>query len=505
MRRHLNHIFMLGLLIAIPAIGNAAASTSERSVLIVVMDGLRPDYVTKDRMPNLEKLGRRGVVFEDHHSVFPTVTRVNASSITTGCYPAKHGLLGNTIYIPEVDPAHGIGTADAARMMKVQEVTGGKLLTAPTLGEILEAHGKKFLVVSAGSTGSSYLLNPKVAGGPIINTDMVLPESMAERVNAALGPPPPETMPNGARNARAVDAYLKFGLDEMHPDAAIIWFSDPDHTGHAKGIGDPATEESLRLVDGELGRIIKALDERGLLDKTDILVTSDHGFSTHTGESNLAKLLVDNKLKESPSSDDVILVEGAIYVKDHDKEKVRKIAELLEKTPWIGAIFVERPRPTHPEGFIPGTLSFNAAYWDHARRADLLVSANWTDAKNKHGWPGTTTQSGVAGHGTSSPFDIHNTLIAAGPSIKRGVRSKVPTANVDLAPTALSLLGIERPATMDGRVIKEGLKDGPDPKSVKVWTRTHRSETKDGSFKLELSESSVDGTDYLNFTKAERK
>jgi predicted AlkP superfamily pyrophosphatase or phosphodiesterase len=49
--------------------------------LLIVLDGLRPDYVTPSVMPNLHALGQRGVVFANHHSVFPTVTRVNASSI----------------------------------------------------------------------------------------------------------------------------------------------------------------------------------------------------------------------------------------------------------------------------------------------------------------------------------------------------------------------------------------------------------------------------------------
>src|ERR1700745_2849277 len=73
--------------------------------LIIVVDGLRPDYVTADVMPNLLALGQRGIVFANHHSVFPTVTRVNASSISTGAYPERHGLLGNSVFFPIVDPA----------------------------------------------------------------------------------------------------------------------------------------------------------------------------------------------------------------------------------------------------------------------------------------------------------------------------------------------------------------------------------------------------------------
>jgi predicted AlkP superfamily pyrophosphatase or phosphodiesterase len=76
------------------------SSTPPRRHLLIVVDGLRPDYVTSEVMPNLTALGKRGVVFTRHHSVYPTVTRVNAASISTGAYPETHGLMGNTIYFP---------------------------------------------------------------------------------------------------------------------------------------------------------------------------------------------------------------------------------------------------------------------------------------------------------------------------------------------------------------------------------------------------------------------
>ena len=57
-------------------------------------------HVTRDVMPRLTALGQRGTIFTAHHSVFPTVTRVNAASFVTGAYPEAHGIMGNTIYIP---------------------------------------------------------------------------------------------------------------------------------------------------------------------------------------------------------------------------------------------------------------------------------------------------------------------------------------------------------------------------------------------------------------------
>src|SRR5215212_5084943 len=78
-----------------------------RTQLVIVVDGLRPDYITPELMPRLGALGRRGIVFNAHHSVVPTVTRVNASTMVTGTYPETHGLLGNTVYIAAANATRG--------------------------------------------------------------------------------------------------------------------------------------------------------------------------------------------------------------------------------------------------------------------------------------------------------------------------------------------------------------------------------------------------------------
>src|SRR6476619_2184705 len=126
--------------------------------LLLVLDGLRPDYVTQDVMPNLYALAQRGVTFTNHHAVYPTVTRVNASSISTGAYPERHGILGNSVFFPKVDRTRFLDTADRNNLLKIGDAEG-RLLTAQTMGESLQAGGRRMLVVSSGSTGSAFLNN----------------------------------------------------------------------------------------------------------------------------------------------------------------------------------------------------------------------------------------------------------------------------------------------------------------------------------------------------------
>ena len=153
------------------------------------------------------------------------------------------------------------------------------------------------------------------------------------------------------------------------------------------------------------------------------------------------------------------------------------------------------------EGVVPGTLSFDVARWNHARSGDILVSANWTRDSNDAGFAGKTTQEGVAGHGTSSPYDIHNTLIAAGPDFRENATSEIPTGNVDLAPTLLQLLGVPVPPTMTGRVIREGLREGPTVSSVRVEHVTETVKTPDGAYELTAHTAIVDGHRYLDLCR----
>jgi arylsulfatase A-like enzyme len=62
-----------------------------------------------------------------------------------------------------------------------------------------------------------------------------------------------------------------------------------------------------------------------------------------------------------------------------------------------------------------------------------------------------------------SPFDTHNTLIAAGPDFKASFVSDVPSGNIDIAPTVLDVLGVTPPSAMDGRVLREAMTGGAAP------------------------------------------
>jgi arylsulfatase A-like enzyme len=450
-------------------VGAACAQEPERDrVLLIVVDGLRPDYVTAEVMPRLNALAESGVRGLAHHAVFPTVTRVNGPSIFTGRAPGGHGLLGNAVYLPGVDSARTLDASDAADLRRIDEATGGRLLTAPTLGEMLTEQGLTFFAASSGSTGSGMLMNHRGAGGGLVHHALTIPDTLGPVVAEVLGPAP--EIGAGASSvplvARAVDALLLIGLDRTDADVLAAWLTEPDGSAHLRGVGSPETLEVVTAVDAEIGRLLDGLAARGLLERTNILVTSDHGFSTHSGATSLTNLLVDAGLKESARSTDVVVAGTAIHVRRGGEEHTAAIVRLLQRTEWVGPVFTGPSASDAEQGRIPGTLSFAAIGWHHERSADILTSPAWTDAENEHGYRGEVLTPGIAGHGSASPWDIRSTFIAAGPAIKSGVSSDIPTGNVDLTPTALRLAGAAVPAGLDGRVLDEVLLTGPHPASL---------------------------------------
>src|SRR5437773_9917425 len=113
-----------------------------------------------------------------------------------------------------------------------------------------------------------------------------------------------------------------------------MWLNDPDGTAHGNGIGAELTLKSLALGDAGIGRVEDALRARGLLDRTNIIVTSDHGFSTHTRELRLAALVDAFAKPMTDGSKDIVVAEGAIYLRSgNDPARVAAIVAAATKLP----------------------------------------------------------------------------------------------------------------------------------------------------------------------------
>ena len=501
------HLFRIAILFVTQLAYAQTQDVTSLRTLIVFFDGLRPDYITPKLMPNLYAFGKKGCYGPKHHSVFPTVTRVNASSYSTGSYPATHGLMGNTVYFPKVDPTKGLNTGEAAEMMKVGDATDGKLLTAISLGEILKANGKQMMVFSSGSSGQAYMQNHTVAGS-ILNTSLILPQAIKQKVIHELGPVPASGKPNTKQHTWITNGLIRYGLRLDGPLVSAIWFSDPDGAAHSDGIGSPLFVESLKAVDHEFGRILTALDSSGLSNNFNIIVSTDHGFVTHLGKESLTDFLIKEGFKKTKESEDVVVSEGAVYVKEQDKEKIKKIVAALQSREWVGAIFTKAKSEGSMHGFVDGTLSFNTVHWEHKdRAADILVDVNWNDKENAAGYKGSSFASGVAGHGSLSPYEVQIALLASGPSFRKQFTSELPSSNVDIVPTLLHIHKIAIPPSMDGRVLRELLTEQANLPVMqpKIEILETLAKYQGGTYRLSLNRTILGKYQYVNFAKVDRK
>ena len=459
-----------------------------RRVVLFVLDGLRPDFVTDALTPHMMALGKEGVWFTNHHAVFPSVTRVNASSIATGCHPGRHGLVDNMLYLPEISP-DPIDTGNYQALQTIDRATGGRLLDTSSLTEILGTAGRRVAVATTCTTGACFLQNHR-GYGLTVNPGFIIPDTA---ILAQFGPPPPKRRPASDANEWVTAIATDYIWKEQRPDLMVLWFCDPDHTQHGFGPGAPEALEAIRVVDTCIGRVIRAVDDSGERNKTNFIVMSDHGWISHGAPLPVSDTLIRAGLKASLVSTEIVVAGQGVYLAPNAGISVQDIVACLQRMAGIGALF------TRDGG--GGTFPLAALSCAHGRSPDLLFASSWNDMPNAYGIPGLARGDGVGGHGGSSRCEMNATLMAAGPDFRKGVVSRVPTGHVDLLPTILHLLGQPSAPGKDGRVLLEALADGVVETELNTGQETLVAEN--GAYRAALQRSRVDDTVYIDQANAE--
>ena len=469
----------------------------------MVWDGMRPDLISPALTPNLVRLAAEGVRFPDSHAVFPTVTRVNSASLSTGTLPSAHGIVGNSLYAPLVDRRAAISVGDHRSLYALIESRGGRLLPCDTLADRIALAGGRTVVVSSGSPGSAFLCHPRVRecpGDRLFNQAIMLPEQAADELTARFGPMPAASVPNSAQDAYFNRVVTDYALPELDPRLLVYWHTDPDSTQHKRGFGSPEALAAIRNADVHLGRVLAALEASGRREQTALAVVSDHGYATIEPAVEPTAPLVEAGLADALEAGRLVLAKNgfALFanVPDGDARLIRRVAEAFQAWPHAGAIFSGARGQTPLEGTLPLAL----VGLDGELAPDVLCALAWDDAPNRYGHRGRAAgldPQYFASHGGISPWEIRNTFVLAGPGLKAGLEDPLPAGNLDLAPTLLHLLGLEPPPGQHGRVLTEALVGGPDPAVLPVEHETAAAER--GSYRQEVRFSLVGGTRYLDW------
>jgi arylsulfatase A-like enzyme len=469
----------------------------------MVWDGMRPDLISTDLTPNLARLAGEGVNCLDSHAVYPTVTRVNAASLSTGALPGRHGIVGNNLYAPLVERRAPVSIGDHRTLYALIESRGGRLLPGDTLADRVSGAGGRSVIVSSGSPGSAFLCHPRVEefpGDRLFNPAVMLPASAQDELAAQLGPLPAPTVPNSAQNAYFTRAIVEYVLPALEPTLLVFWHNDPDTTQHNRGFGSSEALQSIRDADANLGTVLVALEARGLRDETALAVVSDHGYVSILPSIAAVEPFVAAGLGEALEAGRIILSSNGcsllVNAADGDEHLLARVADCLLRWPQAGLVF----SGAHGRPPLEGTLPLDLIGCGGDLAADVLCALAWDDQPNDYGHPGRSPgvdRSYLANHGGLSPWEVHNTLVLAGPGFKSGLENRLPTGNLDLAPTLLALLGLEPPPDQDGRVLVETLRGGPDPSSLAVQ-RSRVGASLDG-YHQEIQFSEAAGGRYLDF------
>ncbi len=434
-----------------------------RRVLIIGADGLRPDLLDPVLMPNVAALAAGGVRALNHHAVYPTHTRVNISALATGTFPGKHGIVANTMLVPNATEDHIIDTGSYQHINALEEASGGKALFVPSLGDLLAERNERVAVAATSSSGAAMLWTHRHLSR-MVNVYSAYGIADLYDLRDKLGEPPAKEKgaPQLTGQSYAASAVTQLFLHDPRNRVVVLWLNEPDTSFHYAGLGSPESIEALRRVDQCVGEVVAELEEQGLREQFDIFFISDHGHSTVKAHNTLREYLQQAEKEIGCALPLLATASDYIYTRPGQPEptasELMPLVEWLLEQPWAGVVLGGTPELAA----LPGVLPLSALWGGHLnpRRPLLAVSPRWSDELNEFGVAGSvmslTTQSALrSSHGSLSPFDLHATLIANGPSFQSGRQSTVATGAIDLLPTLLTLLGLPLPSHLDGRVLWE--------------------------------------------------
>jgi arylsulfatase A-like enzyme len=466
---------------ALPSKGEA------EHVVLLLWDGMRPDFITPQYTPTLWALATNGVFFKNHHSSYISSTEVNGTAIATGAYPENSGIYANNDFRPSLSWMGPNATEGLDTIRRADFMTGGNYILMPTAAELIQKAG--FPTVAAG-TKPVIILHDRsgkrtkgaAKDSVLLYKGQTIPKSVLESFEEKDRTIPSNGVPNNAMDNWTAKSVTQYLWKKTVPKYTVLWLSDPDASQHAKGVGADDALAAIANCDKTLDNVMKALAEKKVLNKTDILVASDHGFSTIRRGPDVADILKKAKFKasrkfEDPEAGEVLVVghggSVSLYVWDHEETVIRNLVTFLQGSDFAGVIF------SHLK--LPGTFPMELARIATTNvTPDIIFSGRWSEDRNDYGAPGLlVADGGGKGSGTHASlcrYDMHNTLVASGPDFKKGLVDEWPSGSIDLAPTTLWILGVPQSEQkpMDGRVLEEALVKGrtpeakPEPKIIEA-------------------------------------
>jgi len=416
--------------------------------VMISVDGMRPDYITAAdahgaKVPNLRRFLKEGTYAEGVVGVVPTVTYPSHTTLVTGVWPAKHGILANA-------------TFDPLRQNQEGWYWYTEDIRVPTLWDVAAAAGRTTASIQWPVTVGAHITwnIPEYwrANTPddakllrALSTRGLLEEAGAELGEFRDG------SDTSAKGDEILGRYTEWILEKKRPSLLTLHLSSLDHIQHQTGTFSPEDIAVLESIDATIGRI-RATAEKLAPRQAYIAVVSDHGFVRTDAQLNLFPLFIEAKLvivNDKGKITDWKAIpwptggSAAIVLKDPgDSATLSQVRELLAKVasdPANGVDRILEAEELHKRGGYP-TASFFVG-----------LKSGWRTGSALEGPVLSKTKVGGA-HGAMPDLpDLHASFFLIGPGVPVG--KSLGTIDMrDVAPTLAHEVGLALPSA-DGKIL----------------------------------------------------
>lgn len=434
---------------------------SHSRTIFVCCDGLGRDWVTPRATPTLHALMATSLWCSQHSAVFPSVTRVSAASIATGCYPGRHGLHGNRMVLMEEGRlvVRDVGRPDFREHMR--RATGATL-KLPSLAERVRRVGG-FVAFSNVSPGAAYFLDPDHHGFVHHRAGSFGPD--ARKLN---GSDHLDVSHDLAGDVAMTARFCSEVVAERRPSVGILWLANPDLTLHSHPLGSTAHLEAMRTADTCVARVMEAVaQQRQAGDDVLLVIGSDHGHETIHDGIDITDWLSANGCADAIAAGQLaVAAQGTsalVYASPIAALRFDALAPDLARQRWVGRLLLgdELVQVGHRAG---GGLiaAIDMARVDQSIALDAPPSRYVAIDGEKSPALGCGQHGGLGANEMRPFLAINHPLLPP-----RHIAE--PTSLVDIAPTILAFLGLPVDG-VDGRPIV-ALHPGVDR------ARNHCSET----------------------------
>ena len=435
--------------------GSSAVSNQAEPVPVVLIsiDGLRPDYVMKAdsyglSIPHFRKLLRNGAHATGVRGVIPTVTYPSHATLVTGASPTRHGIHSNTTFDPlQKNQGGWYWYASDLQARALWDATRERGLQSAaihwpvTVGASIDWNIPQYWRTG---TADDRKLVRALSSRALIDSLEQGAGSYADGID--------ESIEADEVRARFVVELLR----TRRPSLTLAYFTALDHAQHDSGPGTPEAKRVLERID----RIVRDVWEAAVdasHNRTVIAVVSDHGFvatsravnlSVPFIEAGLVTLGADGKPSRWSAMPWGAGASAAIVVADsappETAQRVRELLQRLASDPANGIDSVLDRDALRTAGGFPEAsflVAFNPGFTMGAALRGPLITPS--------------TVRGMHGHLNTVP-DLRASFFIAGPGIPAG-QSLGEIDMRDIAPTLARLLGVQLP-TAEGRDLLTGMR-----------------------------------------------